>query len=225
MALHPYLRLPEPALLQAGQHPGHRSCCWSTSAHSPDPGSTATPWAPTHPTPVTSPPWRQPQAGPITKKIPLSHDIPRGRKKYQVVPADFATKDPSSPQHHCGHPQPWSSRSPAIFTNTAPSWQSCIEPNTEASPEPEPLLQPSHTLSPTHRWRSFHTKTSLSSMKEVTAPSKTQTSEQGYKKHKKSEKRDTSTEHNLSCCQLKRDCYIYKKVHVSLMVTTRQKNL
>lgn len=55
------------------------------------------------------------------QKNPLSHDIPHGRKKYRVVPAGFATKDPSSPQHHCGHPQPWSSRSPAIFTNTAPS--------------------------------------------------------------------------------------------------------
>lgn len=119
LCMHPLLKHQSHCHWRIASTSDTRGPCCSISAHPPDSDSIVTPGATMQQTSVPSPPWGQPQTGWNTKRGPLSHDIPHIRKRYQVVPTDFATEDLNSPHHHCGHLQPWSLRNPAVFTTLA----------------------------------------------------------------------------------------------------------
>ena len=85
----PSSQAPNPALLQAGQHRGHRRCGWPTRARPPDPRSMATARAPTHPHLWHHHHEGDHKLGQLPKKT-RSYDIAQGRKNsrwsQQAVP-------------------------------------------------------------------------------------------------------------------------------------------
>lgn len=74
---------------------------------------------------VPLPLWAHLWAG--AERDPFGHDFLCGRKIDHEHPEAFSTEDPKSSCCRCGHSQLWMLRSPAIFTNTDLSWQSCID--------------------------------------------------------------------------------------------------
>lgn len=142
--------------------------------------------------------------GPSNKRDPLGNDFPCGGKGEQGYQAALTTKEPNSPYHPYGSPQPWPMRSPAVFANPGLSHLSMeLHRNFAAVPslkqelllytiEPE-LMYPSQIIHshPTIS-KSLYPKMSLCSLEEVTAPSHVKTSTQVYQKQFKKSRKQNS---------------------------------